>query len=555
MSDAGFNDELLDKELFGGDSDDLDGTGMDVDEIIGMGDSVAGPATTARGLGGIGASVSHQNGASAETESLAKDADSMGLAQGILRGEPGAGISQQQQSPELPKLVDIEMDNPPGNITVLTHAPHVRPTPPPELTSCTTYDILPTMLFVNSYQIHAAAATANMRWVFTGGEDGYIRKWDVDASAAGKQLLTQGQRHSHVDSISKAGVLASYWDHNDKAEEDSMDVLSPVYSIAVQSQAEWLVSGMKSGHIGLWTVRHDEGRRIALLAKHKKPVSVLRITPDEFGLVSGSWDRAVLYWDLNTGKIARAFAGHVSQISSVEFRPTWSPDQFAALSASENVAVKDSDGDDDDGDDDGSSSNGSEKNNAPKENGSNANNGQTFDAKTTSPVLLTTSIDGQCYLWDVRAPHTLPHGLNATAKTPRWATSACWSTGGSSIFVGRRNNTIDEYDFAMLGAEPLRTLRLPMNSGPVTSLAAMPNGRSLVCASTDNVRMWSLDHQSDSSRDAVPFQIVPGHHGSTVSSILIDESARYMLTTSGNRGWEGTSNNVFLGYEISPLNI
>ncbi|KAJ1781336.1 Transcription factor spt8, partial [Coemansia sp. RSA 2399] len=299
--------------------------------------------------------------------------------------------------------------------------------------------------------------------------------------------------------------------------------------------AEWLVSGMKSGHIGLWTVRHDEGRRIALLAKHKKPVSVLRISPDEFGLVSGSWDCAVLYWDLNCGKIARAFAGHLSQISSIEFRPTWSRESFAALSANEKVTAND-DADEESSDD------GSEKEIGLGD--------PAFDAKTTSPVLLTTSIDGQCYLWDVRAPRTLPHGFNPAAKTPRWATSACWSIDGSRVYVGRRNNCIDEYDFAMLGAEPVRTLRLPLNSGPVTALAAMPNGNSLVCASTDNVRMWSL---GDSPRDAVPFHIVAGHHGSTVSNILVDDQARYLLTTSGNRGWEGTSNNVFLGYEISPL--
>ncbi|KAJ1850883.1 Transcription factor spt8, partial [Coemansia sp. RSA 2703] len=91
---------------------------------------------------------------------------------------------------------------------------------------------------------------------------------------------------------------------------------------------------------------------------------------------------------------------------------------------------------------------------------------------------------------------------------------------------------------------------LPMNSGPVTALAAMPNGRSLVCASTDNVRMWDL--QAPVDRRAVPFQIIPGHHGGCVSAVFVDCSGRYMLTMSGNRGWEGVSNNTCLGYQVTP---
>ncbi|KAI8324651.1 WD40 repeat-like protein [Martensiomyces pterosporus] len=376
---------------------------------------------------------------------------------------------------------------------MLSHPPRTRAEVAAGSSRCKSYDIVPTISMVNPYQIHAVAATSNMRWVFTGGEDGYIKRWDFNATVNGKQLLTQGQRHSHVDSVTKAGVMASYWDHGDAA-DDGAEILSPVYSLDVQSEAMWLVSGMKSGHVALWSVRHDEGRRIAVLAKHKKPVSVLRISPDEFGLVSGSWDRAVLYWDLNTGKVARGFAGHASQISSAEFQPTWT---------------------------------------------------------TASPVLMTTSIDGQCMLWDIRAPKALPHQLDTPKKTPPWAASACWSTDGKRIYVGRRNNTVDEYELGM-GTQPVRTLRLPMNSGPVTAMAAMPNGASLVCASTDNVRVWDLALPTE-KRSAIPFQIIPGHHGGTISGVLVDESSKYMITTSGNRGWEGSSNNICLGYEISPV--
>ncbi|KAJ2661642.1 Transcription factor spt8 [Coemansia sp. RSA 1199] len=485
MSDTAFNDDLLEKELFGGDSDELD-----MDEMMGIGGLDDGSEMAGAAISAVDMVVSPSK--------EVKDEE-------MVEAKPEEPKLQAQ----VPKL-EIELDDPAGALTVLEHAPRTRSSAA-KSKECRTYDILPTMAFLNQYQVHAAAAVANMRWVFTGGEDGYIKKWDFNATVNNKQPLTLGQRHSHVDSVAKGGVMASYWEHND-VNESGVDVLSPVYSMDVHSEAMWLVSGMKSGNIGLWTVRHDEGRRITLLSKHKKPVSVLRISPDEYGLVSGSWDRAVLYWDLNTGKLARAFAGHMSQISSVEFQP-WAVDQFRAQQGQE-LDTESSD-------------------------------------KRASPVLLTTSIDGQCLLWDMRAPKALPQSFLLPKKTPPWATSACWSCDGRRVYVGRRNNTVDEYELGM-GSQPTRTLKLPMNSGPVTALAMMGNSRSLVCASTDNVRMWDLE-TSVERRSSVPFQIIPGHHGGTISTILIDETSRYMLTTSGNRGWDGSSNNVFLGYEVSPI--
>ncbi|KAJ1731066.1 Transcription factor spt8 [Coemansia biformis] len=536
MSDSAFNDDLLEKELFGGDSDELDGTGIGVGGMMGMDDDLGG-------LGGSSTEVALVATAAAVVASPASDRNSGTAARAAI-----ASVQVKPRGIRAPKL-DIALDDPPGEMTVLTHPPHTCRLAPEGQRACPAYNILPTMAFLNQYQIHAITATANMRWVFTGGEDGYIKRWDFNATINGKQLLTQTQRHPYVDSVSKAGVMMSYWDHSDVS-DSGVDVLSPVYSMDVHSEAMWLVSGLKSGRIGLWTVRHDEGRRITLLDKHKGPVSVLCISPDEFGLVSGSWDRAVLYWDLNCGKLARGFAGHTSQISSVGFRPTWTTDLYHAhqdQQQQQDADHSDNDGSDSDGSDDDGNGNNVSGNTG---NGNNGNGNDSFDSKHASPVLMTTSIDGQCLLWDMRAPRALPHSLLPPQKTPPWAAAACWSRDGKRIYVGRRNNTIDEYEFGM-GAQPVRTLRLPLNSGPVTALAVMGNNRSLICASTDNVRMWDLD-QPTGRRATVPFQIIPGHHGGTVSSILVDAASRYMVTTSGTRGWDGASNNVCLGYEVSP---
>lgn len=99
-------------------------------------------------------------------------------------------------------------------------------------------------------------------------------------------------------------------------------VLSPVYSLAVHHQALWLLSGLESGGINLQSVRHEEGKRITTLKKHTSAVSVLALSQDEQSVLSGSWDKTIYDWDLNTGQVKRNFetsGGH--QISAIEQRP------------------------------------------------------------------------------------------------------------------------------------------------------------------------------------------------------------------------------------------
>ncbi len=103
--------------------------------------------------------------------------------------------------------------------------------------------------------------------------------------------------------------------------EDDLS-LSPVYSLAVHSQALWLLSGLDSGGINLQSVRHDEGKRIFCLKKHASAVSVLTLSQDEKSVLSGSWDKIVCDWDLHTGQVRQEYHGSGGQISAIEFRPT-----------------------------------------------------------------------------------------------------------------------------------------------------------------------------------------------------------------------------------------
>jgi len=186
-------------------------------------------------------------------------------------------------------------------------------------------------------------------------------------------MLTQGQRHGQVDSVTKAGILTSYWENEEqpnskispaailalhqqqqqqivkgedglpivagssssalnpadstdmdidggtvKKEESSIDQImapvatsqarapspfeeskmSAVYSLDCHSEALFALSGLESGAINLWTPRHEEGTCHHVFRQHTGPVSSIRLTPDQQGFISGSWDNSVLVNEL-----------------------------------------------------------------------------------------------------------------------------------------------------------------------------------------------------------------------------------------------------------------
>jgi len=91
----------------------------------------------------------------------------------------------------------------------------------PEVLTASVYDIVPTIAAPHSTSINSITATPDLRWVFTGGADGYIRKFNWLETANGKSMLTVAQRHPFVDSVTKAGVLMSYWENNEESSGNS----------------------------------------------------------------------------------------------------------------------------------------------------------------------------------------------------------------------------------------------------------------------------------------------------------------------------------------------
>ncbi|KII88424.1 hypothetical protein PLICRDRAFT_623739 [Plicaturopsis crispa FD-325 SS-3] len=179
---------------------------------------------------------------------------------------------------------------------------------------------------------HALASSACMTHLLTGSDDGYIRDYDIFTALNGKVFLTAPQRHhcGVVEGLMKAGQIRSWWENPDMTQPPDVvtgadePTLSPVYSLAMHSDAMWALAGTDAGHINLFTVRHEPGRLIHVMNGHRGPVSSLCLEHDEKGFFSAGWDGEALQWDLNTGVIARKFTAHGAQLTGIAVRPVGS---------------------------------------------------------------------------------------------------------------------------------------------------------------------------------------------------------------------------------------
>ena len=239
------------------------------------------------------------------------------------------GQAQRSSSSDRQHTSDTVLTSPPPHQSPYSSnivASFIPPTRA-EALNAQAYDIVPTMAAPQSTSINAIATTPDMRWVFSGGSDGYVRMFNWVETANGKVPLTVAQKHPFVDSVMKAGSLVTYWENEEgsvrtpPSQPDEGKWTSPVYSLAVHHQALWLLSGTESGGINLQTCRHQAGTRITTLKEHTSAVSVLALAQDETSVLSGSWDKTMLDWDLNIGKVRRSFIGSGSQISAIEPRP------------------------------------------------------------------------------------------------------------------------------------------------------------------------------------------------------------------------------------------
>src|SRR5262249_35868569 len=92
-----------------------------------------------------------------------------------------------------------------------------------------------------------------------------------------------------------------------------------VRSVAVSPDGRLVVSGSQDRTVAVWDL--DTGRRLRQLIGHQDEVWSVAVSPDGRLVVSGSRDDTVAVWDLDTGERLHQLIGHQDGVTAVAVSP------------------------------------------------------------------------------------------------------------------------------------------------------------------------------------------------------------------------------------------
>jgi WD40 repeat protein/transcriptional regulator with XRE-family HTH domain len=155
--------------------------------------------------------------------------------------------------------------------------------------------------------IHRLTFTPDGRTLASGGDDAVIRLWDV---STGKPLQTLSSQNS------------------------------PIYALAWSPDGCLLAGGCFDGSIHLWEMQGGQAAQPGasrILTGHSGPVWSLAFAPDRSRstLASGSFDRTVRMWDVESLEVLETLAGHTAPVNTV----AWSPDGCLLASGSRDQTI------------------------------------------------------------------------------------------------------------------------------------------------------------------------------------------------------------------------
>lgn len=164
-----------------------------------------------------------------------------------------------------------------------------------------------------------AIFAADGRSVFTAGMsiDPFLRRWSLPDGALLAELAVANCRGGDAFAVSPDGAFVAIapsdtWIHVFDAElvSERLRRLLPESvhpELAVAPGARALLAASRADGLRLWTVGGPAVR--AVLAGHTSYVYSLAFSPDGRRLASGSWDRSVRLWEVDTQQPIATFAG------------------------------------------------------------------------------------------------------------------------------------------------------------------------------------------------------------------------------------------------------
>lgn len=191
--------------------------------------------------------------------------------------------------------------------------------------------------------VHAVALTKDGRLALSGGEDGYVRVWEL---AGGTCLRVMEGPPEEIWALSVtpdgkfavsggSGCSLGLWDLSSGEFAGAIERYeSVVKALAMTPDGKFFASGAWDKTVRIWDLAAGECVRV--LEGHSDPVRALDVTSDGRGLVSGSWDKTIRLWDMASGECRQVCKGHTKPVLSLSL----TPDGCFAVSGSEDGTIR-----------------------------------------------------------------------------------------------------------------------------------------------------------------------------------------------------------------------
>ncbi|GET38293.1 serine/threonine-protein kinase [Microseira wollei] len=245
-------------------------------------------------------------------------------------------------------------------------------------------------------------------------------------------------------------------------------LFSGVNSVAISPDNQILASGSDDKTVRLWNV--ETGEAIATLFGHTNFVQSVAFSPDGTILASGSDDKMIKLWDLQTYEEICTLSEHSRPVKSVKFSPRGEGRILASGSWDKTIKLWDLE--------------------AKKAICTITGHQLQVTCVTFSPdgrYLASASFDRTVRLWDWQNWELLTHQILSGHSWPVF--SVAFSPKGDILATGSGDNTIKLWDLKT--GQEIRTIL--GHSWSVVAVAFSPDGETLISGSWDKtVKLWQV---------------------------------------------------------------